>query len=300
MAEQKKVYKKLTSASGFIRLLSIVCFVLCVVTLVLEPVGKLIYNSTFENDINFLLVNGYRAYFNAFQHALILCILSLALIIAAFSSKTRKNIGQGFSALLVLIPLVSSIYPTIGLIDYFNDGVFKSYMNGADNMKFKGISILLVFVIPLFVALMLVLCGFILSCKNLAEKKPTEVTYIPPRKKTPAPAQQHGVPQQMGQTPMPGSQQFAVNNGGFIPLQNNPYAPPVSAENVKKTAPEHDSDMRTAAPTEKPEKESPPERENKTVEKTDGAVSDKKICPNCNAELAASAKFCKVCGTPQK
>ena len=113
-------------------------------------------------------------------------------------------------------------------------------------------------------------------------------------------AQQHGVPQQMGQTPMPGSQQFAVNNGGFIPLQNNPYAPPVSAENVKKTAPEHDSDMRTAAPTEKPEKESPPERENKTVEKTDGAVSDKKICPNCNAELAASAKFCKVCGTPQK
>lgn len=297
MAEQKKVYKKLTSASGFIRLLSIVCFVLCVLTLVLEPVGKLIYNSIFENDIKFLVVSGYRSYFNAFQHTMILCVLSLALIVAAFSSKTKKNIGQGFSALMVLVPLVSSIYPLIGLIDYFSDGVFKDYMNGADNLKFKGISILLVYLIPLFAALMLVLCGVILSCKNLGEKKPAEVTYIAPRKKRPA--VQQGMTQQMGQPPVSGGQPFAVNNGGFIPMQNNPYAPPISETDDKRSAHEHNRDIRPVA-KENPQENNTVERDNRVVEKTEEKAPEKKICPNCNAELAGTAKFCKVCGAPQQ
>jgi ribosomal protein L40E len=105
--------------------------------------------------------------------------------------------------------------------------------------------------------------------------------------------------QQMGQPPVSGGQPFAVNNGGFIPMQNNPYAPPISETDDKRSAHEHNRDIRPVA-KENPQENNTVERDNRVVEKTEEKAPDKKICPNCNAELAGTAKFCKVCGAPQQ
>ena len=278
MADNTKVYKKLTNASGFIRLMSLIAFILSALGIAIEPLGKLIYNMIFKNDTNSLVVSGAVAFFNAFQHSIIICTVSLMLVIAAFSSKRKKNIGQGFSAALVLVPLAASVYPTISMIEFLSEGAFKSYMNGADNIKFRGISILLVYLVPLCAALILMLCGVILSIKAMGEKA-VEVVYVPKKQK-----QQLSAP---------------LNNGfnnGFAPM-NAPVQPQgFERPQVIDDKPlENLADRQTFAPEITQEKK-PFADEPKAPEPQE--PPKERVCVQCGASLADNAKFCKKCGHP--
>lgn len=279
MAEQNRAFKKLTSASGFIRFASILCLILSVVAVALEPISKIIYNMTFKNDVKYVIVKGYVAFFTAFQPAIIMCVLSLILIVAAFSSKTKKNIGPGFSAVYVFLPLAASASSVVGLIDYIKSDLFDWYMKGADNLKFRGMSILLVYALPLFIAFILLICGIILCCKYLGEKVRVEVPTIQRRVKA-----SKAEPQSFMQTPpvmmpqsMPAPQ---ADNSGF----GAPVPPVMQPSGI---APQNEEPAAAAEP-EKPIIPEAPKQES----------SGTKVCPNCGTELSSAAKFCKVCGTP--
>ena len=57
-----RAYKKLTNANGIIRVFSIIALVISLIGVLLEPLGKLIYNMSFSNKIDYLLVKTFKTY----------------------------------------------------------------------------------------------------------------------------------------------------------------------------------------------------------------------------------------------
>ena len=212
-----RAYKKLTNANGAVRFFSILAFIIGLIGVLLEPLGKLLYNMIFDKKIDNLLVKGFKQYINASQYSIIFFVMTIILMVAAFSSKHKKNIGQGFGSLFVLVPLITSIVPIMDMIDYLKSSTFEYYMKGADNLRFRGIAILMVYVLALSAALLLVLSGLILVCKASSEK-PTEITYVPTKLKNGFDAQQgFGHQGQFGQ--FNENKAFAPANNGFANAQ---------------------------------------------------------------------------------
>lgn len=283
MDASKKAYKKLTNANGLIRVFSIISLILCILAVTLEPLGKLIYNMIFTNEIKYLLVNSFKSYVNMTQYSYIFLVMTLALMIAAFSSKRKKNIGQGFATLMMIVPIVACVNVAIDMFDYLDSSAFDYYMHSADNNKFRGIAVLMVYVLALASALLLVLCGLVLLIKAAGEKA-TEITYIPkPVKVVPQPSfapQQGGFAQPQGMNNGFVAAPFAANNNA-----QSPFAPP--AENaIPASAPIISEPM-----TQEPAVNKLPETEQQTQ-------ALPKTCSDCGATLADNAKFCKNCGKP--
>ena len=333
-----KAYKKLTNANGAVRVFSIIALILSFMGVMLEPLGKLLYNMIFKNDVKHLLISStdsFKSYVFMSEYSIIFFVMTIVLMVAAFSSKHKKNIGQGFGSLFVLVPIVTSIVPLTNMIDYLKSRSFEYAMKGSNNIQFRAISTLLVYLLPVCTATLLVICGLILVSKASGEK-PTEITYVPTKINNRPSAPQGFVPQnQFGQFGQPNNQfnpqqngfgqpantgfgqqnnAFGVNNGGFgavpfaAPSENtqSPFAKP--QENaVPASAPVMD-EIRTAAPTEKP-----PFKDEPVTEKPFEPVKDEpkpfepvqeepktlpKVCSDCGTVLADNAKFCKNCGKP--
>lgn len=310
MDMSKKAYKKLTNANGLVRVFSIIALILGVIALLLEPIGRLIYNMIFTNKADYLIANTVKEYFSSIQYSLILFVLTIALMIAAFSSKNKKNIGQGFSSLLVLVPIATSVIPTIDLIDYLGSNTFKYMMKGADNLKFRALLILMVFILILCVAVLLLISGLVLVARASGEK-PTEVTYIETAlKKRPASQQGFNHQQQFNQF-NPQQNQFNPNNGFAQPQgfnNNNTVggfgAAPFAANNNNTQSPfakPQDNAVPASAPlmneikTEMPS-QTPAAQEDPKPSEPAGALP--KVCEECGTVLADNAKFCKNCGKP--
>ncbi len=307
MEVSNKAYKKLTNANGLVRVFSIISTVICVVAVLLEPLGKLLYNMIFSKKIDYLMVKTFKSYVAATQYSYIFLAMSIALIVAAFSSKNKKNIGQGFSCLMVIVPIVTSVDIVIDMLDYTKSSIFKAYMNGADNLKFRGLMILMVYVLALCAALILIICGAALLVKASGER-PTEVIAVVNAKIRPA-AQPMGFNPQQNQFGQPGGfqpnnqfgQQGFGGNGGFgaAPFASNnnmnnntqsPFAPPQNNA-VAASAPMME-EVRTENITQNPVvKEA-----EQTVTETASALP--KVCSECGTVLADNAKFCKNCGKP--
>ncbi len=297
-----RAYKKLTNANGIIRVFSIIALVVSLIGVLLEPLGKLIYNMIFSNKIDYLLVKTFKTYIVSSQYSIIFLVMSIVLMVAAFSSKRKKNIGQGFGSLYVLVPVVACIAPFIDMIDYFNSGVHKYYSNGADNLKFRDLCVILVYILPICAAVLFLLCGLMLVIKASGEK-PTEVTYIPVKIKQ-KPAQPNFAPQN----------QFDPNaNNGFAQPQgfNAPGgfgAAPFGAPNANMQSPfakPQDQAVPASAPLMDDLKTSSGDVKTDAVnfspapEKTEQpSASLPKVCPECGTVLADNAKFCKGCGKP--
>lgn len=177
MDTTNKAYKKLTNANGLVRVLSIIAFILGLIAVLIEPLGKVLYNAIFTKKIDYLLVRDFKRYLIAFQNSYVLLALTLILIIAAFSSKKKKNIGQGFGSILVVVPVCVALYPFIEMIDMLKSTGFKNYMKGADNLKFYALSGLFVYLLVIVVAFLLMICGVILLARA-ARENPTEVTPV--------------------------------------------------------------------------------------------------------------------------
>ncbi len=302
-----RAYKKLTNANGIIRVFSIIALVIALIGSLLEPLGKLIYNMIFSNKIDYLLVKTFKSYIVSSQYSLLFLVMSVVLMVAAFSSKRKKNIGQGFGSLYVLVPVVVSIAPFIDMLDYFKSGAHKYYSNGADNLKFRDLCIILVYILPLCAAVLFLLCGLMLVVKASGEK-PTEVTYVPVKVKQ-KPVQQGFAPQnQFNQNMNQGfgqPQGFNNNNntmGGFgtAPFgalsgnTQSPFARPQDTA-VPASAPLMD-EVNTFMP--KPEKNDADTFAPITEKTEQPAAGLPKVCPECGTVLAENAKFCKGCGKP--
>lgn len=282
MDASKKTYKKLTNANGLIRAFGIISLILCVVSMTLEPLGKLIYNMIFNNKINYLLVDDFEEYAYMTQYSCIFLVMSLALVIAAFSSKSKKNIGQGFSSLMVVVPIVVCVNVVIDMLNYLD--VFVNYEGAADNIMFKLVATLLVYVLALVQAFLLVLSGLVLLIKAAGEK-PTEIVSVT-KKIKPQPQQAYN-PQQGGfaqpqsfNNADVGAAGFAMGNNAQTPLaQPNNNAIPASAPIAGGFSSYSAQDTQSTSDTAQ-------------------TVSQLKICPDCKAELAENTKFCKNCGRP--
>ena len=319
----KKAYKKLTNANGLVRLFSIISLILGVIAVLLEPLSRLLYNMIFTNKVDYVFVNTFKSYINASQNSYILLAASVALLIASFSSKNKKNIGQGFSSLMILVPIIASVQPAISMFDYLDSASFKYWMDGADNLKFKGLVILFVYLFVLIVAALLIISGLVLLIRASGEK-PTEVTYVERAGKK---------PQQMGFNPQQNQfNQFGAPQNGFAnPNMNNPYANPntqgFNGNNntvggfgaAPFAAPKADPNTQTqsmfAAPKPEPvtssgssiaddllkQNTSAPSAAEITsapAEKTPGDTGLTKVCSECGTVLNENAKFCKGCGKP--
>lgn len=325
MDAKKAAYKKLTNANGMIRAFSIIALILSMIGVLLEPVGKLIYNMIFTRKIDYLFVEGIKNYIEFSEIFFVFLAMSIALMIAAFSSKTKKNIGQGFSSLLVLVPAILAVDPFMDMLDYFDSGAFRLYMKSADNLKYRGIIYLSYYIIVIAVAVMFVICGIALLVKASGEKA-TEITAVPRKsKKNP----QQGFNPQGQFIPQNGTNpqnQFNMNNQfsqpGFndpgnaataaafaMPSSDNAFKPdsntiapaPQTAENKfvqndpSTFAPANNNAVMASAPipeTVKNEASAVIPQHNANDE-SDGL---QKVCPDCGTVLAPTAKFCKHCG----
>ena len=317
----KKAYKKLTNANGIVRLFSIIALVLGVIAVLLEPLSRLLYNMIFTTKAKYLIVNDFKSYVNATQYSYVLLAMTIALMIAAFSSKRKKNIGQGFSSLMILLPLTLSVYPCISFVDYITSEMFKSWMNSADNIKFRAIVMLSVYLLIIIVALLLIISGLILLMKASGEK-PTEVTYVEVGSKK---------PQQMGFNPQQNQfNQFASpqNNGFAGPTMPNAFANPntqgFNANNntaggfgaapfgapggdpnttqslfaASKPEPVTSGGSSIADDLLKQNTSAPTEKTAAPAEKTQDNPGLTKVCSECGTVLNENAKFCKGCGKP--
>ena len=320
----KKAYKKLTNANGLVRLFSIISLVLGVIAVLLEPCSRLLYNMIFTNKVDYILVNTFKSYINATQHSYILLAATVALMIAAFSSKNKKNIGQGFSSLMVLIPIITAVQPTISMFDYLDSQTFKYYMDGADNLKFKGLVILCVYLLVLIVALLLVISGLVLLIKASGEK-PTEVTYVESGRNKPqqmgfnpqqnqfnqfgAPQNGFGNPNMPNAFANPNTQGFNGNNNTIGGFGAAPFGAPKTDPNTQSmfSAPKPEpvtsggsiaDDLLKRDTTVPAAEPAPAEITTAPAEKTQDGTGLTKVCSECGTVLNENAKFCKGCGKP--
>ena len=230
MDTTNKATKKLTNANGLVRVLSIIAFILGVIAVLIEPLGKVLYNAIFTTKIDYLLVREFKRYLIAFQNSYILLALSLILIIAAFSSKKKKNIGQGFGAILVVVPVFVALYPFIEMIDMLKSTGFKNYMKGADNLKFIALSGLAVYLLVVVVAFLLMICGVVILAKAAGET-PTDIkTVLGKKNNSFAPGGYDPNAQFMPNNQFAFNNNFQQNdaipqNDRFAPPQNDQFAP---------------------------------------------------------------------------
>ena len=334
MDASNKAYKKLTNANGLVRFFSIVTLILSIVGVLLEPLSKLIYNMIFTKKLDYMFVSGFKNYLKFSENFYVFLVMSIALLVAAFSSKTKKNIGQGFSSLFLLISAIMTVSPVMDMIDYFDSSLHKYYSNGADNLKFRDITYISYYIITILIAVLFIICGISLLAKASGERA-TEVTVVPGRsKKAPqqgfapqgqfAPNNGFNPQNQFGQqgfgnpvnngfaaSPFaaPSNNNFAPNNNAFKPNSNtfapkpesNTFAPkPDSNTFAPKSepntfAPAQDNAIMASAPVDEPVKTEAPASQ---PSENSSADALQKVCSECGTVCAATAKFCKGCGKP--
>jgi hypothetical protein len=178
MDASNKAYKKLTNANGLVRFFSIFPLILSIVGVLLEPLSKLIYNMVFTKKVDYMFANGFKNYLKSAEGFYVFLVMSIALIVAAFSSKTKKNIGQGFSSLFLIVPAIMAVTPVMDLIDYFDSTMHKYYSNGADNLKFRDLTYISYYIITILIAVLFIICGITLLARASGERA-TEVTAVP-------------------------------------------------------------------------------------------------------------------------
>lgn len=271
--------KKLTNTKGFPLVMVIIAFLLSALSVLQEFIAINVYKSFFDNPTyNYVLTSNKMEFFNVYNSAMVLFVLSFIIMVVFVAGAKKKTIGYkegvlvAFSSIAIAVPIV------LEFIYFLKTITFKSISNMGDGGKFRTYNELISYCVPLLVCLFLLLAGFGLIIKVKSSK-----AYVQIIDETPEPV----INQPSALNPLETNEQKVFDQAAAPAMAHGGLTDSNNSEMIKTVIKPEKSQIKQQSDDASVETD---------IKESQNAVLHNIKCSGCGKDLPAGIKFCRYCG----